>query len=101
MDPIEPLHTEDESDFDAAPRGFDDSAPRPVGSTPLEEAILSRLDEDKAQDIVLIDLKGKSAMADAMIGILSGMARVTRERMSAWEGRMSDRPGFSSTSSNV
>lgn len=67
MDPIEPLHTEDESDFDAAPRGFDDSAPRPVGSTPLEEAILSRLDEDKAQDMVLIDLKGKSAMADTMI----------------------------------
>jgi ribosome-associated protein len=67
MDPIEPLHTEDGFDFDAAPRGFDDSAPRPVGSTPLEEAILSRLDEDKAQDMVLIDLKGKSAMADTMI----------------------------------
>ena len=29
--------------------------------------ILNRLDDDKAQDIVLIDLKGKSPMADAMI----------------------------------
>ncbi len=28
---------------------------------------MSRLDDDKAQDIVLIDLKGKSPMADSMI----------------------------------
>ena len=67
MDPIEPLHSEDDADFDAAPRGFDDAAPRPIGATPLEEALLSRLDEDKAQDLVLIDLRGKSAMADTMI----------------------------------
>ncbi|MFA4937875.1 ribosome silencing factor [Brevundimonas sp.] len=67
MDAIEPLHSEDGFESDASPRGFDDSAPRPVGATPLEEAILSRLDEDKAQDMVLIDLKGKSAMADSMI----------------------------------
>ncbi|WGM40848.1 ribosome silencing factor [Caulobacter sp. NIBR1757] len=33
----------------------------------LEELILSRLDDDKAQEIVLIDLKGKSPMADSMI----------------------------------
>ena len=64
MDPIEPLHSEDGSETTAA---FGDSVPRPVGSTPLEEALLSRLDEDKAQDMVLIDLKGKSAMADTMI----------------------------------
>ena len=38
--------------------------PRP-GS--LEELILSKLDDDKAQEIVLIDLKGKSPMADSMI----------------------------------
>ena len=43
----------------------------PVGATVLEQAILTRLDEDKAQDIVLIDLKGKSPMADTMI-IASG-----------------------------
>ena len=60
MDAIEPLHSEDGP-------AFGDSAPRPVGSTPLEEALLIRLDEDKAQDMVLIDLKGKSAMADTMI----------------------------------
>lgn len=29
--------------------------------------ILSRLDEDKAQDIVIIDLKDKSSVADSMI----------------------------------
>ncbi|MDQ1154584.1 ribosome silencing factor [Brevundimonas sp. SORGH_AS_0993] len=67
MDAIEPLHSEDGPDFDDAGPAFGDAAPRPLGSTPLEEAVLSRLDEDKAQDIVLIDLKGKSAMADAMI----------------------------------
>jgi ribosome-associated protein len=33
----------------------------------LEDLILSRLDDDKAEDIVLIDLKGKSPMADSMI----------------------------------
>ena len=54
MDPIEPLHSEDGFESDASPRGFDDSAPRPVGSTPLEEALLSRLDEDKAQDMVCL-----------------------------------------------
>jgi ribosome-associated protein len=42
-------------------------APLPVGSTELERAILSKLDDDKAQDIVLIDLRGKSPMSDAMI----------------------------------
>jgi len=33
----------------------------------VEDLIMSRLDDDKAQDIVLIDLKGKSPMADSMI----------------------------------
>ena len=33
----------------------------------LEEMILHRLDEDKAQDIVVIDLKDKSSVADTMI----------------------------------
>ncbi len=45
---------------------------RPVIS--LEELILTRLDEDKAEDIVLIDLKGKSSMADAMV-IASGRSQ--------------------------
>ena len=33
----------------------------------LEEMILHRLDDDKAQDIVVIDLKDKSSVADTMI----------------------------------
>ena len=60
MDPIAPIHSEDGH-----------QAPLPVGTNPLEQAILSRLDDDKAQDIVLIDLKGKSPMPDSMI-IASG-----------------------------
>ena len=36
--------------------------------TAVEELILSRLDDDKAQDVVFIDLKGKSAMADGPMG---------------------------------
>lgn len=39
--------------------------------TPLETLILSRLDDDKAHDIVFIDLKHKSAFADGLI-IASG-----------------------------
>ena len=41
------------------------------------------------------------SIAEAMIGMLSGMARVRCVRTSASDGRISDRPGFSSTSSNV
>ena len=33
----------------------------------LEEMILTKLDDDKAEDIVFVDLKGKSPMADALI----------------------------------
>ncbi len=45
--------------------GASSDEPRQVGS--LEDLILNRLDDDKAEDVVLIDLKGKSPMADAMI----------------------------------
>ena len=61
MDPIDPIHSED------GPYESGSETPLPVGSTPLEQAILARLDDDKAQDIILIDLKGKSPMADTMI----------------------------------
>jgi ribosome-associated protein len=64
MDLIGSVHTED-GDFEG--HGSHSTGPLPVGATPLENAILARLDDDKAQDIVLIDLKGKSPMADAMI----------------------------------
>jgi len=33
----------------------------------LEDLILARLDDDKAQDVVFIDLKGKTAVADGLI----------------------------------
>ena len=87
MDPIDPIHDEDGavadddlSDDSAADfplfsaddgedddRAFGAQGVLPTGSTDLETAILAKLDEDKAQDIVLIDLKGKSPMADTMI----------------------------------
>ena len=35
--------------------------------TALEDLILARLDDDKAQDVVFIDLKGKSAVADGLV----------------------------------
>ena len=46
----------------------------PLPQVSLEELILSRLDDDKAQDIVLIDLKGKSPMADSLI-VASGRSQ--------------------------
>jgi ribosome-associated protein len=46
---------------------LDAPAPLRDEDVSLEELIVSRLDADKAQDIVLIDLKGKSSVADAMI----------------------------------
>jgi len=60
-----PLFSEDQDDDDAASSTGEQVLPK--GSTPLEEAILAKLDDDKAQDIVLIDLRGKSPMSDAMI----------------------------------
>ena len=64
MDAYAPIHQED-GDAEA---GFDGPrAPLPVGQTDLENAILAKLDDDKAQDMVLIDLRGKSPMSDAMI----------------------------------
>ncbi len=33
----------------------------------MEDLILARLDDDKAQDVVFIDLRGKSAVADGLI----------------------------------
>ncbi|MCA6293747.1 MAG: RsfS/YbeB/iojap family protein, partial [Phenylobacterium sp.] len=39
----------------------------PQGVSALEELILTRLDDDQAQDVVFIDLKGKTAMADGLV----------------------------------
>ena len=89
MEPIEPIHSEDGAEdghdedlsddsaedfplFSADDGGgdasnFDRQGVVPTGTTPLEIALLTKLDDDKAQDIVLIDLRGKSPMADSMI----------------------------------
>ena len=60
MQPIAPVRAEDPDS--------------PASDEPLEDAILKRLDDDKAQEIVLIDLKGKSPMADTMI-VASGRSQ--------------------------
>ncbi|WP_414695977.1 ribosome silencing factor [Phenylobacterium sp.] len=57
---------------DPAPRAHEApihaASPDPEAKiTALGELILQRLDDDKAQDVVFIDLKGKSAVADALI----------------------------------
>ena len=49
-----------------APLSVSREEPQP-STDQLEETILHRLDEDKAQDIVVIDLKDKSSVADTMI----------------------------------
>ena len=70
MDPMDSVHSEDgqaEDGPSSDDSGSDGRQPLPVGATELEQAILAKLDDDKAQDIVLIDLRGKSPMTDAMI----------------------------------
>lgn len=68
MDPSDSVHSED-GQTDGPSNG--DQAELPVGTTDLERAIIAKLDEDQAQDMVLIDLRGKSPMSDAMI-VVSG-----------------------------
>jgi ribosome-associated protein len=48
-----------------------DDSPSTEGLEPLETLIVNKLDDDKAQDIVCIDLRGKSSVADTLI-IASG-----------------------------
>ena len=48
--------------------------PRKQGQGAIEDLILSRLDDDKAQDVVFIDLKGKSPVADGLI-VASGRSQ--------------------------
>ena len=65
MDPMDSVHSED-GQAEGVPSFFY-QALLPVGLTDLERAIIAKLDDDKAQDMVLIDLRGKSPMSDAMI----------------------------------
>ena len=58
--------TEPAADRPEMPEGMDVKA--------LGELILARLDDDKAQDVVFIDLKDKSSVADAMI-VASGRSQ--------------------------
>jgi len=67
-------------------------AARPVALVPMTSAsildlVLSSLDDDKAEDVVQIDLQGKSAMADTMV-VASG--RSTRQ-VSAMAQKLLDR----------
>ena len=47
------------------------AAPRDLSSDEILQRILTSLDDDKAEEIVTIDLRGRSAMADHMV-IASG-----------------------------
>jgi ribosome-associated protein len=62
-------------------------APEPLDSKILLEHILSSLDDDKAEDIVTIPLKGRSEMADYMV-VCSG--RSTRQ-VTAISEKLADR----------
>ena len=57
-----------------APAAAGADADRPIHAKALGELILNRLDDDKAQDVVFIDLKDKSSVADAMI-VASGRSQ--------------------------
>ena len=56
----------------------DQESPSPAAAVDsveaLEKLILAKLDEDKAEDVVLIDLKGKSSLADALV-VASGRSQ--------------------------
>ncbi len=58
---------------------------------PLLKLVLTQLDDDQAQDIVTIDLKGKSSIADHMV--IASAARPARSLPSrkSWP-RKSSRP---------
>jgi ribosome-associated protein len=66
--PSEAFESDDGYESDATPS-------KPLEVIPeierLSALLLHRLDEDQAQDVVIIDLKGKSAMADTIV-IASG-----------------------------
>jgi ribosome-associated protein len=65
MDLMDSVHSEDGQAEGGPSTG--DQAALPVGLSDLERAIIAKLDDDQALDMVLIDLRGKSPMSDAMI----------------------------------
>lgn len=64
-------HPADAAHFAAASGASVKTAPMPVTSDSLLDLIIASLEDDKAEDIVSIPLKGKSSMADHMV-ICSG-----------------------------
>lgn len=52
------------------------SPKKPLNTAKLQELVLNSLEDDKAEDIISIDLKGKTSIADSMV-IASG--RSTRQ----------------------
>lgn len=69
----------------SAPKAAMSGIPEMLSSEALLEQILGSLDDDKAEDIVSIDLRGKSQMADYMV-IATG--RSTRQVVSIAEKLM-------------
>lgn len=79
---------------EAAPKGAGMTAPSQSISESLLDLILTSLDDDKAEDIVQIDLRGRSSMGDFMV-IASG--RSTRQVAAISEklvARIKERFGF-------
>lgn len=71
----------------AAPGAVVTAATQPMTSDPFLTAIINSLDDDKAEDIVQIDLRGRSEMGDWMV-IATG--RSTRQ-VGAISERLADR----------
>lgn len=69
-----PLNAESAPLAHEAPADAVASLVDPDRITAVEDLILSRLDDDKAQDVVFIDLKGKSPVADGLI-VASGRSQ--------------------------
>jgi ribosome-associated protein len=63
-----------EAPADAATSAQNPGMDDPSRVTTIEDLILTRLDDDKAQDVVFIDLKGKSPVADGLI-VASGRSQ--------------------------
>ena len=62
------LSDDDMTDDSYTPVDIDlEALPQDERAAALENLILGRLDDDKAQEVVQIDLRGKSSIADAMI----------------------------------
>lgn len=62
-----PLNRDPAPSAHEAPAKAEPSEDDQSRTTPLESLLLTRLDDDQAQDVVFIDLKDKSSVADSLI----------------------------------